>query len=66
MLKCEIFTFRFYLQKWGYSDRKKVLSNHYTINNNGLTMCYTSKTGTWDTTPWKVVSAKTKTIDKYT
>ncbi|CDK43144.1 hypothetical protein [Listeria monocytogenes] len=26
-----------------------VLSNHYTINNNGLAMRYTSKPGTWGT-----------------
>lgn len=65
MLKCEIFTFHFTYKSGGVPIGKIVLSNHYTINNNGLTMRYTSKTGTWDATPWKVVSAKTKTTDKY-
>ncbi|EAE2483117.1 hypothetical protein QI849_001068 [Listeria innocua] len=52
-------------KSWGVPIGKIVLSNHYTINNNGLTMRYTSKAGTWDTAAWKVVSAKTKTTDKY-
>ncbi|MBC1380947.1 hypothetical protein HB823_05050 [Listeria sp. FSL L7-1693] len=50
-------------KSWGVPIGKIVLSNHYTINNNGLTMRYTSKAGTWDTAAWKVVSAKTKTTD---
>ncbi|EGA0598665.1 hypothetical protein H4732_002369 [Listeria monocytogenes] len=52
-------------KSWGVPIGKIVLSNHYTINNNGLTMRYTSKAGTWDTSAWKVVSASTKTTDKY-
>ncbi|ECP4564980.1 hypothetical protein FZQ62_13845 [Listeria monocytogenes] len=52
-------------KSWGVPIGKIVLSNHYTINNNGLTMRYTSKAGTWDTSSWKVVSASTKTTDKY-
>ncbi|EAC4812712.1 hypothetical protein CHJ41_12035 [Listeria monocytogenes] len=52
-------------KSWGVPIGKIVLSNHYTINNNGLTMRYTSKAGTWDSSAWKVVSASTKTTDKY-
>ncbi|EAG6771130.1 hypothetical protein [Listeria monocytogenes] len=50
-------------KSWGVPIAKIVLSNHYTINNSGLTMRYTSKAGTLDSSSWKVVSAKTKTTD---
>ncbi|MBC2149785.1 hypothetical protein [Listeria booriae] len=50
---------------WGITNGKIVLENHYKVGTAGLTMNSTSKAGTNGGLKFDVVSASSKTTDKY-